>query len=76
MHFIPFGGAYFQRQHFTASGAGASSSDNFNNGLYELGIVLVANQRISIGPVMRNVFGIEHSGRAAYGLIASFSFGQ
>jgi hypothetical protein len=76
MQFVPFGGVYFQHQEVSASGGGQSSSGGFNNGLYEIGIVLVANQRFSVGPVMRNVFAIERSERAAYGVIFSYSLGR
>jgi hypothetical protein len=76
VQFVPFGGAYFQHQEVNVSQGSQSSSQGFNNGLYEIGIVVVANQRFSVGPVMRNLFGIDHSGRAAYGLIASYSLGQ
>jgi hypothetical protein len=76
MQFVPFGGAYFQHQEVSVSQGTRSTSEGLNNGMYEIGIVVVANQRFSVGPVMRNVFGIDHSGRAAYGLIASYSLGQ
>lgn len=72
---VPFGGTYFQRHQYNASGGGTSMSVSTNTGLYELGVVLVANRRFSIGPVMRNVFGTNYKGRPGYGLVTSFSFG-
>jgi hypothetical protein len=75
LQFVPFGGAYFQRQQASSSGGGFSSSESANNGLYEIGVVVVVNRQFSIGPVMRNVFGVPDSGRAAYGVIVSYSLG-
>src|SRR5262249_15874510 len=77
MQFVPFGGAYFQLQQVTSSGAGSSNSDGSNNGLYEVGVVLVVNHQFSVGPVMHNVFGIpDYNERPAYGVIFSYSLGR
>jgi hypothetical protein len=76
---VPFAGAYFQLQQFNYTSDALFSDnvaiDNFHNGLYETGLAIVAGRRLSIGPVMRNVFATERSGRPAYGVVMSFGFG-
>jgi len=77
MQFVPFGGVYFERQQASLSGGGFSNTDGANNGLYEIGVVLVVNHQFSVGPVMRNIFGIpDYNERPAYGVIFSYSLGR
>jgi hypothetical protein len=74
LRFVPFGGVYFQ--HTQISVGGSTDSESFNNGMYEIGVMMTLNQRLSVGPIMRNVFAIQHEGRAAYGAIVSYNFGR
>jgi hypothetical protein len=76
---VPFGETYFQRREFRASGPVVSTTGFGRNGLYEIGVMVVANHRLAIGPVTRNVFGVSgiaDAGRPAYGVVASFNFGR
>jgi len=76
LQIVPFGESFFQRRLFMASGPNISSTGRGSNGLYEIGVMLVANHRLSIGPVTRNVFGTPETSRPAYGVVTSFNFGR
>lgn len=67
--------AYFQ--HTRASNSNDPSPiDTFTNGLYEIALAFVVKRRLSIAPMMRDVFAIRPTGRAAYGVSVSYGFGR